>query len=321
MIMGARIQTPEVEYLRDISRSPASLRALETGGFSHAQLLSMIESIKEQNAGLPGETVIRAHLGSLTQRQLEDFASRLRERLAEETTVLDPLHAEGLDPLARNLREIELPYDVEHISAETLQDINPFHREVGAFYRGGTIYVGPNLPGLRDRLVNLATRGIVSNDLFHEVYHGLQDGDVHYASLDDVLHSLLNLHPTEWKLALAEGHAWLCCLRGFKDEVLMPLIQTSYEIDDVGYLERAFKIVNGLNALGMSDRQVGELIGQTHWDDQTGEYAVLEPELRRMAGEKGHTEASLQEEIEKCKLIERIQALRAMGIAAEMCAN
>lgn len=318
-VLSARAADPaiETEYVSDV----LSFRDLDPKASSSSQLLSVIELIKRRNTKLPGEAEIRGHIGRLTQRQLEDFALSLGLRLRLETAVLDQLLEEGLDPLAPDLREIELPYPVLHVTEDELREVNPFHRQVGACYRGGTIFVGPSLPDLRARLVTLATRGILSNDLFHEVYHGHQDGDVHYASLDDVLHSLVNPHATEWKLALAESHAWLCCLRGFKDEVVMPVIQVSYEIENTTFLDRAFYTINGLNALGLSDRRVGELIGQTHWDDEAGEYAVLESELRSQAAAKGHTEASLKDEIEKCKLIERIQALRAMGIAAELCAN
>lgn len=319
MLANVATQEYETEYMRDVVGNPESLRTLGSNGYSHAQLLALLDLVKEQNKRLPAENEIRAFFARLTQPQLEDFARGLQLRLRQETTVLDSLDEERLDPFAPDLRDVDLPYPVQHVSARELQEMNPFHREVGAFYRGGTIYVGPNLPDLRERLVTLATRGILSNDLFHEVYHGHQDGDVHYASLEDVLHSLINPRPVEWKLALAESHAWLSCLRGFKDEVLIPVIRTSYEIENVEFLVRAFKLINGLNALGVSDKQVGALIGKTHWDEEFGGYVALERELRRLMAEQGHTDKSLDGEVDKRKVIERIQALKATGIAAELC--
>jgi len=314
-------QRDDRRHLYDPGEHPELCRTRDLADYDPQQLRTLLGVVKQQNEQLPNDSEIRGFLGRLADRDIEEFADELKLRLRRETTVLDSLDEEGLDPLAPDLREVKLPYPVRYVSSQELREMNPFHREVGAFYRGGTIFVGPNLPDLRTRLATLATRGILSNDLFHEVYHGHQDGDVHYASLDDVLHALIYPNAVEWKLALAESHAWLSCLRGFKDEVLIPVIRTSYEIENVGYLERAFKAINELNTLGVSDKQVGKLIGQTHWDDETGEYVALEREARRLAQEKGHTDGSLAEQVRKRKLIERIQALRAMGIVAELCAN
>lgn len=296
-----------------------SLRALDQMGLSVSELESLVDAQKRYNSALPGDEDIRRHFASLDNGQLIAYAQELADRLQEETTVLDPLQAEGLDPFARDLRDTYVPFPVKYVSHEELQKMNGYPKRTSACYRGGTIFVGGELPGLRERLATFATRGILSNDLFHEVYHGFQDGELLFASMEELLDYIANPRPAEWRLALAESHAWMSCLPGFRDDVLIPVILENYGIGDRRYLEAAFETVRALDALGLSDREIGRLIGQARWDEHAKGYKALTEEIERLARARGHTPAELEAVVEKHKLMERLQALRGMAIAAEMC--
>ena len=296
-----------------------SLRTLDQKDISACELELIIDAQKDYNSTLLDEEDIRRHIGGLNDRQTLAFAQELSDRLQDQTTVLDPLLSEQLDPFIEDLRDTCVPFQVKYVSLEELQTMNRYPKRTSAFYSGGTIFIGGELPDLRERLVTFATRGILTNDLFHEVYHGFQDAELCFASMEELLDYLMNPRPAEWRLALAESHAWMSCLPGFKDEVLIPVIRENYGIEDSRYLEIAFEMVRALHALGLTDREIGKLISQAHWDERSRSYKVLTEEIERLAKLHGHALAELEDVVEKHKLMQRAQALRGMAIAAELC--
>lgn len=317
-IMAIDGKMRSMEYARLIAGG-SPLRALDHKELEHSELEAMIEAQKQRSATLPSDEQIQRRLSALDDRQLKGFARRLEQRLREETTVLDSLDAAGLHPFADDLRDVEVPFPVMYVSPEELQVMNRYPKRTSACYSGGTIFIGGELPELRDRLTTFATRGILTNDLFHEVYHGFQEGELTFASLEELLDYVTNPSPSVWRLALAESHAWTSCLPGFKDEVLMPVISRNYAIDEMEYLEAAFEVVSALRALGLSDREIGKLIGQADWDEDNRRYTGLMDEIERLAETHGHSPAEVASVVQKHKLMQRIQALRGMAIAAEIC--
>lgn len=306
------------EYAHLIA-SGESLRRIGESEFSHSQLEAVVDGLKRVATTLPGDEQIQRHLHSLDREELAAYAEQLTCRLKKETTVLDDLHAEGLDPFVHDLREVTVPFTVKYVSPEEIQAMSRFPKRTSACYRGGTIFIGGELPQLRDRLATFATRGILANDLFHEVYHGFQDDELRFATMEELLDYLASPHTAEWKLALAESHAWMTCLPGFKDEVLIPVILENYGIEGRHYLEAAFEVIRALHALDVTDREIGKLISQARWDEEAKSYTVLMEEIDRLVKLHGHAPEELDALIERHKLVQRIQVLRGMAIAAELC--
>jgi len=114
-------------------------------------------------------------------------------------------------------------------------------------------------------------------------------------------------------------HAWTFCLRGFREETLIPILQTSYNLEDVESLVAAFEIINSLAALGLDGMQIASLLGKTRWDVEAKRYAYLEQVRDELMAEQGYSHGELEHISSKKKMIERIQAVRAMGMARELC--
>ena len=306
------------EYAEVIA-ARGSLKYLPIEGLSLSNLKAIADVQRQHNRSLLREAEVSGYLTSLSDKELLEYADRLSYRLRDETAVLDHLESEGLDPFASDLRDVKVPFPVRYVSSDELQEMHGYPKRTSACYQGGTIFIGGELPGLRERLKTFAGRGILSNDLFHEVYHGFQDGELEFESMEDLLSYLAGAHPADWRVALAESHAWMSSLRGFKDEVLIPVIQDSYRIENRDYLEAAFAVVNALYALGLTDREIGRVIRRARWDEEAGGYRSMEKEIEKLAQKHGHSLAELDEQIKKHKQIERIHVLRGMGIAAEIC--
>ncbi|MBI4317961.1 MAG: hypothetical protein HY675_05680 [Chloroflexi bacterium] len=304
---------------RSTSVAPGSVKMLGARGFSVSDLEAILEDLKQYNATLPSDERIHGCLYQVNETDVMLLASELRRRLKCETNVLDALESVGLDPFSPDLASHEVPFPVQFVTPEDIQRLHHYPRRSSACFKGGTIFIGGELPGLRERLATLANRGILSNDLFHEVYHGFQGSERRFASLDEVLELIAHGHATEAEVALAESHAWLCSLRGFKDDVLIRVIKENYDIKNEALLVAAFEAINGLNALGYSDKEVGELIGTARWDASTQRYSPLDKVLEAAAADRGFDKEGLAAEVRKRKLLERIHAVKAMGIAAERC--
>ncbi|TAK32496.1 MAG: hypothetical protein EPO21_15095 [Chloroflexota bacterium] len=293
------------------------LVAAELAQLSIADLEQILADEKTYNEALPSGEELTAFFEGLITEQLEAYAIVLAQRLRSETEVLTWFESEGLDPLALDLAQLDLPFPVQLVTPEQAEII-PAQLDGRAWYRGGTIFVNGALPTLRERLARLATQGILGNDLFHEVYHGFQDGLDKFHSLEEVLEALHTV-PHEWRVALAEVHAWAFCLRGFKEETLIPILRNSYNVEDVESLVAAFEIIHSLAALGLDGVQIASLIGKTRWDVERKRYTYLEQVRDELMAEQGYSQGELEHLTSKKKLIERIQAVRAMGLARELC--
>ena len=170
-------------------RRTPRLVAAELAQLSVADLEETLAEEKRYNEDLPRGEQLTAFFAGLTTEQLEAYAILLAQRLRTETEVLTWFESEGLDPLALDLAQLDLPFPVQLVTAEQA-DLVPERLDGRAWYRGGTIFVNGALPTLLERLTRLATQGILGNDLFHEVYHGFQDGLDKFHSLDEVLEAL-----------------------------------------------------------------------------------------------------------------------------------
>lgn len=295
-----------------VSSRRTSLKTADLADLSLEELELLLEEEKEYNRALPDKAALAEFFKGLSHEELLAFVAELQARLENETELLDRFTRLGLDPFAPDLLCVPLPFPLEvHAPGEV-----PVASR--AFFQDGTIHLNSTLPTLRERLVLLASRGIISNDLFHEVFHGLQEGITLYSSVEDVIADVVGEGKGEARKALAEAHAWLCCLPGFRHDVLIKAISASYKIDDERQLEEAFDLLYSLSVLGLSDEEIGSLVGCASWCEQHETYKELAKERERIMAEAGITEADLERAMERRQLIERLQGVRAMGIAREL---
>ncbi len=281
-----------------------------------ADLGALLHEEKAYNAGLPSGESLRQFFVSLGHDELLLFVEALRARMAAETDLLDRFARLGLDPFTPDLTQAPLPFPLEIVPEEEVA--GAALRPVKAWYKEGTIYVLGRAPSLSERVSLLARRGIIGNDIFHEVFHGLQDGVELYHSLDELLETLESDGGDQAKVALAEAHAWLCCLPGFRHEVLIDVIGDTYAIKRREHLRSAFDLLYGLAVLGLGDEDLARLVGRARWSDQKVSYVELHEERERLLAEQGLDHDDLAARVEKQKLIDRIQAVRALGIAREL---
>ena len=299
-----------------LAQKPPTVKACDLALLSIPQLEELLEQEKDYNQSLPSGDELRVFFESLSNDQLHLYVDALQQRLSAETELLDRFARLGLDPFAADLAQAELPFPVRRVPREQAPD--GAAGLVNAYYRNGAIHVVAEPPTLAKRLTLLASRGIIGNDIFHEVFHGLQDGVDMYHSLEDVLGAIEADDGDQARVALAEAHAWLSCLPGFKQEVLADVIGASYRIDRSEHLEAAFELLYGLAVLGLSDEEIGRLVGAARWCETRGGYVELLDERERLLARSGLSREELDQQVERRKLIERIQALRAVGIAREL---
>ncbi len=292
-----------------------TVKAEELCALSTAELEALLQQEKAYNSTLPGGESLRLFFESLGEEELLLFVEALQERIVAETDLLDRFTRLGLDPFAPDLTQLSLPFPLEVVPQEAVA--GAALRPVKAWYKEGTIYVLGEAPSLSERLSLLARRGIIGNDVFHEVFHGLQDGVELYHSLDELLETLGD-GGDQAKVALAEAHAWLCCLPGFRHEVLIDVIGASYAIKRREHLRNAFELLYGLAVLGLNDEEVARLVGRARWCEEKGRYIELHDARQRLLARHGMDKDDLAEQVERQKLIDRIQAIRAVGIAREL---
>ncbi|MHB1415785.1 MAG: hypothetical protein ACYC1C_11080 [Chloroflexota bacterium] len=293
-----------------------SVKSADLALLSYEDLERMLEAEKKNNKAFDCGSDCVSFFEGLSDVELLAYVELLRSRLEEETEMLERFARLGLDPFVPDLLSIPLPYPT--------RTVEPGAPEVGsagvaAFYSNGEITVVGEPPSLAERLALLASRGIISNDVFHEVFHGLQDDRTEYTSLADVLEAVeRNEDAEEAKTALAEAHAWLACLPGFRHEVLIDVIGSCYSFEDEKRLGVAFELLYNLIVLGLDDEAIGQLVGEATWCDERRVYPELDQEVERLLELAGMTKADLERERERSHLVERVQAVRAVGIAREL---
>jgi len=304
---------PEID-LRLVSKYP-SVKTEDLAALSLGELQSLLEAQKEYNRSLPGDKTLRSFFAALSDEELLKYVALLQTRLERETELLERFTRLGLDPFAADLMDLPLQFPL--LTADDAADGCTLTDGAQACYRGGAIYLASPPPPLAERLTLLACRGIIGNDVFHEVFHGLQDGVELFHSLEDVLNTAA-LGDDQAKVALAEAHAWLRCLPGFRHEVLMDVIGASYNIERREHLQVAFELLYSLVVLGLSDEEIGRLVGHARWCEKKQSYLELEQARARLLAANGLSPADLAEAVERSKVIERLQAVRAIGIAREL---
>lgn len=293
-----------------------SVRAGDTSALSIAELESLVAAQKEHNRTLASDDELHEFFHSLDAEALTAFASRLQGRIVQETEVLERFARLGLDPFAPDLLSLPLPCPVQVVPVDEAPEVLGGAQ---ACYRDGTIMLAGDLPDLATRLTALATRGVVANDLFHEVFHSLQDGGAEFYSLADVLDSVTALAEgiSDHKTALAEAHAWLASLPGFRHDLIANVVSGCYQLDGEA-LRVAIDLVYGLGALGLDDAEIGRLVAQATWNPDQGHYLELAAERERLLARNGWSSDDLAAAVARRHLLERLQVVRSIGIAREM---
>ncbi|MBI3976568.1 MAG: hypothetical protein HY331_00140 [Chloroflexi bacterium] len=281
------------------------------------QLEAALAEARAHDKSLPDSEHIHAFFESLSRDEVAAFADALRARLMVETGMLDRFLADGLDPLVEDT-QLVLPFSVVRVSEDELATFTPYAGRSRACYSGGVIYAAPELPRLRARLITFAERGVLGHDLMHETYHGFQDDGGLFASPADLVEELLRGGPTEARVALLEAHAWFCCLPGFRDEVLIAAIAGAYHVDRRELLVEAFRRIRELVALAYSNLEIAGMVGAARWDPDAGCYPRLDAAVEQAAALQGIDAGDLADLLNRQRLIHRIEAVRAMGIAREM---
>jgi hypothetical protein len=294
----------------------SSCRRVDLNDFSLDDLEQLLTREKTHNQQLPGDENLAVFFGQLDPERTTAFVVQLKRRLEKETDILDRFAKLGLDPFAADLLSLPLPFPVKICKADSSD--SQALRSARAFFRDGTIHLVSELPSLNERLTNLASRGIIANDLFHEVFHGLQKGLGAYRSIADVLDVIVGADDGTACTALAEAHAWLCCLPGFRHEVLIDVIGSSYNIERDEHLRVAFNLLYSLTVLGLSDEEIGFLVGAASWSEEAGSYSELELERERRRCLAGLSKEGLEMEMQRRMLTERVQGVRAIGITREL---
>lgn len=295
-----------------------SVKAGELASLDVEGLRAVLAGEKEYNRLLPcGDTSSTFYAG-VSDERLEALARALRIRLETETDLLDPFLRLGLDPFAADLLAQGTPFQVEVVDALDSTSLLGGHASA-CFRQGVILHVGAP-PGLRQRLGDLARRGFIGNDLFHEVIHGLQNGAGYFGSLADVIHLIENdgYEAAQARTALAEAHAWLRTLPGFKPKVLIRSIAAAYGLTYPAQLQAAFVLLWGLIVLGEDDTQLGRLIARANWHIETETYPLLQARTRDLCQQQALSPDQLAALRERRLMIDRIQAVRAMGVAREL---
>lgn len=291
-----------------------SVKLVDLAGYSLDELHALLDLEKRYNQTLPGREEITVFFERLSDGELRSYVRSLQERLDRETEVLHRFASLGLNPFVHDLLDLPLPVRVVTNAGGT----GTIDDGAVATYRDGTIFLAGEAPGLVERLILFAGRGIIGNDLFHEVIHAMQgDGDL-YHSAEEVLESLIGSLPDQPRLALAEAHAWTACLPGFRHELLIDVIGSCYSLTRPELLQSAFDLLYRLWILGVGDRDLAKLVGSARWCDIAATYLELETELERRLHVVGASRQDLELEVERRKVIERLQAVRAVGIAREL---
>ena len=113
------------------------LVAAQLDNLSLSELEQLLEEEKSCNDGLPSGAELTAFFESLSTEELEAYTIALAQRLRAETEVLTWFESEGLDPLALDLAQLDLPFPVQLVPTAGT-DLIPVHRDGRAWYRGGT---------------------------------------------------------------------------------------------------------------------------------------------------------------------------------------
>ena len=292
-----------------------SVKAEDVAGLSSAELEMLVSAQKEHNQAIGCAEDLHESISCLSERDLHTLATRLHECIVAETDLLERFIRLGLDPFTPDLLELPLPYPVVVMPEASACALSGAR----ACYRQGIIHLAGEPPSLAERIALLATRGIIANDLFHEVFHGLQDDGQDFHSLEEVLDAVAasEVGVPDHKVAVAEAHAWLCCLPGFRHDLIAEVIGGCYRIEGRG-LRAAIDLVYGLAVLGLDDEQIGKLVAQATWCPERGIYVELERERERLLALAGWTLGDLADAIARQHLLDRLQVMRAVGIAREL---
>jgi hypothetical protein len=297
-----------------VARWP-SVKARDVDSLSFAELEALLLAQKDHNRDLGSHDEHGDLFSDLPEAELNDLAMAVQARVVAETDLLDRFSRLGLDPFAPDLLSLPLPYPVILAPAT---DSAVIQGGVRAFYRQGCIHLAGAPPSLAERLALLSSRGIIGNDLFHEVFHGLQDDGTEFHSLEEVLDAVVSSESglPDHKVAVAEAHAWLRCLPGFRHDLIAEVVGGCYAIEGTG-LRTAIELVFSLAVLGLDDEEIGQLVAQATWCPEMGSYVELEMERQRLLALAGWTLGDLGEAIARQHLLERLHVMRAIGIARE----